>query len=246
MADAADLRRPGRLPGALLAYAVALAAFLLIPPTLKPTVGPPTAFTLQEAVDLLTPLAVLPIAWLVLEIAGGLGGWRTVAFVAIAAVWAQAQGLHLGSNAIGDAFVAGPPRDAFYATEAGDLDHFLDEGLSHWLWHLAWAALSIVMLWAGAGKRAWPTGAGGWISGAAGLIHGLTFFFVTAEGETSALGIPLSLVLLAWGGREALRGSTNPLVRFFLVSSIATLLADLAWAALHGWQLVEPCSVLHC
>jgi hypothetical protein len=41
-------------------------------------------------------------------------------------------------------------------------------------------------------------------------------------------------------------GSTHPLLRFTLVSSVATLLAYLGWAALNGWQLVEPCEVLHC
>jgi hypothetical protein len=42
-------RRSDRLPAALLAYAIALAAFLLVPPYLRATVGPPQAFTLQEA-----------------------------------------------------------------------------------------------------------------------------------------------------------------------------------------------------
>jgi hypothetical protein len=229
-----------------VAYAAALTVFLLIPPTLKPTVGPPRWFTLQEAADLLTPVAVIPLAWLVFDRAGGLRGRAIVAFLVIAAVWVEAQGIHLASNAIGDAFAKGPARDAFYATEAGDLDHWLDEVLSHWLWHLAWAALSVLMLWSATRGPAWADGGGGAASAAAGLLHGTTFFFVTAEGATTALGIPLSVLLLAWSGREVLRGSRHPIVRFLGVASAVTLLADLGWAALHGWQLIEPCEVLHC
>jgi hypothetical protein len=73
MAGPAAARGADRLPVALLACPVALAAFLLAPPYLEASVGPPQAFTLQEAADLLTPLVVLPLAWCVFDLAGGLG-----------------------------------------------------------------------------------------------------------------------------------------------------------------------------
>jgi hypothetical protein len=244
--DVVDADRSKRLPSALLAYAVALAFFLLVPPNLHPTVGPPTWFTLQEAVDLLTPVVVIPLAWFVLDCCGVIRGRALVAFVIIAAVWIEGQGIHLAANAIGDAFIKGGARDAFYATDAGDLDHWLDEVLSHWMWHLAWAALAILMLGVATRQGDWPTGPGAATSAIAGLIHGVTFFFVTTEGATTAMGIPLSIVLLAWSGWLTRAGSRHPVVRFVLVSSAATLLAYLGWAALHGWQLVEPCEVLHC
>ena len=100
-------------------------------------------------------------------------------------------------------------RDAFYATEAGDLDHWLDEGLGHWLWHLAWAALSVLMLWRATARRDWPLPAG-WLPLVAGLIQGVTFFFVTVEGETTLLGIPLSLFFVAWTARETLARLDEP------------------------------------
>ena len=241
-----DRDRSGRLPRALLAYAVALAVFLLVPPTLHPTVGPPRWFTLQEAADLFTPIVVIPLAWFVLELSGSIRGRTLVVFLVIAAVWVEGQGIHLGTNAIGDAYARGDVRDAFYATDGGDLDHWLDEVLSHWMWHLAWAALAIFMLAVAIRRRDWPTGPGGATSAVAGLIHGVTFFFVTTEGATTALGIPLSILLLGWSGWEIRRGSTHPIIRFLLVSGLATLLAYLGWAALNGWRLVEPCSVLNC
>jgi len=72
------------------------------------------------------------------------------------------------------------------------------------------------------------------------------FFFVTVEGETTPLGIPLSLFLLAWAGRETLAGSTNPAIRFFLVTSAVTLLLYAAWAIAFGWPFAEPCAMLGC
>jgi hypothetical protein len=231
-----------------LAYALALAVFLLIPPTLKPTVGPPKDFTLQEAMDLLTPLVVIPLGWWVLDGIGGLRGRAFLVFLLIAVVWVEAHGIHLAANAIGDAFAAGSDRNSFYATDAGALDHFLDEDLSHWLWHIAWVALGVLMLVLATWRPARPLGggAGSGVAGIAGLIHGATFFLVTAEGGTAGLGIPASIVMLAWSAVEVRRGSSHPVFRFFLVSGATTLLLDLVWAALHGWQLVEPCSVLGC
>jgi hypothetical protein len=243
--DVDEARSWRSLPVALLAYAVALAAFLLIPPILHATVGPPAGFTMQEAADLFTPVVVLPLAWWVLECLGGLSRREQLVFLVIAIVWVEGQAIHLATNAIGDVFNPGPARGTFYATEAGDLDHWLDEGLGHWLWHLAWAALSIMILWRATVRRDWPAPAS-WLSVIAGAIQGVVFFFVTVEGETTLLGIPLSLFLLAWAGRETLAGSTNPAIRFFLVTSAVTLLLYAAWAIAFGWPFAEPCAMLGC
>jgi hypothetical protein len=198
--------------------------------------------------DLLTPLVVLPLGWWVLDGIGGLRGRAFIAFLVIAALWASAQGIHLAANAIGDAFAVGAPRDAFYATDAGALDHFLDEDLSHWLWHIAWVALSGLMLLLAYRRPIWSgiAGLGGAVTVVAGLIHGFTFLVVTAEGGTAGLGIPASVAFLLVGWLEVRRGFRHPVFVFFLVSSVLTLALDLVWAATHGGQLVEPCSVLGC
>jgi hypothetical protein len=243
--DVVDLDRARRLPVALFAYAAALALFLLVPPVLHATVGPPGGFTAQEAVDLFTPIVVLPLAWWILDCLGGLSRRELLVFLVIAIVWVEGQAIHLATNAIGDVFSPGTERGTFYATEAGDLDHWFDEGLGHWLWHLAWAALSILMLWRATVRRTWPTPAGA-LAIVAGLIQGMTFFFVTVEGETTLLGIPLSLFIVAWTARETLGGSTNPVFRFFLVSSAVTLLVYAVWVIAYGWPFAEPCAILGC
>ena len=236
--------RIDRLPAALLAYAIALAVLLLVPPYLKAAVGPPEEFTLQEAADLLTPLVIIPLAWLVLDLTGGLGRRGLVAFLLVAALWVEGQGIHLAANAIGDAF----PHDTvevFYRTAPGELDLWLDETLSHWMWHAAWVGLAILTVAAatrGPVLRRDRTSA---LAVAAGLVHGATFFIVSVEGVTALLGIPVSILILAWCLLAARRGLTRqPVVTFFLVSTVVTLLGYLVWGARNNWELPEFTKVL--
>lgn len=191
------------LPRRVLAYALTLAIFLLVPPTLKETVGPPAGFTLQEAADLLTPLAVIPLAWWVLDGIAPLRAPTIAAALVLSLVWVDAHGIHLAANAIGDVFAAGPARDAFYATPAGDLDHFLDEGLGHWEWHVGWAGWSVLLLTASLRGPAGSRAANWLVPAVAGAIHGVTFFFVTTEGGTIVLGAAVSIALAAVGGRPS-------------------------------------------
>jgi hypothetical protein len=183
MTDTAAERRAQHLPLALLAYAIALAVFLLVPPLLGGTVGPPTGFTRQEAADLFTPLVVLLLAWLVLDLAGGPGRRGMLAFIVIAIVWVEGHGIHLATNAIGDVFDRSV-RDSFYARPEGDLDRWFDEILSHWIWHVAYVALALLILWRGrtaapdCRRAAWGTAA------LAGFVYGVVFFIVTVQGGT--------------------------------------------------------------
>ena len=236
------------LPRALLGYSVAIAVFLLIPPTIKSSVGPPAAFTGQELFDFFTPIVVLPLAWLVLSAASPVDRSAAVAFAAIAGLWAGAQGIHLAANAIGDAFAAGPARDAFYATNAGEMDNFLDEDLWHWGWHVAWALLSILLLVTAVRARAFsgPSTITTLTAAVAGVVHGATFAIVTTEGGTAGLGIPLSIALLGAAGYRLRTGSRHAILVFLAASSAVTLVAYLAWAIANAGRLVEPCEVLGC
>ncbi|HEY6056533.1 MAG TPA: hypothetical protein VIV06_00800, partial [Candidatus Limnocylindrales bacterium] len=109
-----------------------------------------------------------------------------------------------------------------------------------WMWHVAWVALSILLLAAATrGSVARPDHTSV-TAVVAGLVHGVTFFLVTVEGATTLLGIPASIVILAWcvvaGRRGLLRG---PVVTFFLVSTVVTLLAYAVWGGLNDWTLPE-------
>jgi hypothetical protein len=224
---------------ALLGYAVALAVLLLVPPFLTASVGPPTGFTLQEAADLFTPLIVIPLAWYVFDLTGELGRVGLLAFLVIGAVWIEGQAIHLAANAVGDAVPPGAT-DAFVRTAPGELNHWLDETLSHWMWHIAWVALSILLLTAASRNKSTPAAGTSVVAVAAGFIHGATFFVVSVEGATTLLGIPASIVLLSWSAILARRRlGSRPVVVFFFVASIVTLVAYAGWAASHGGTLPE-------
>ena len=239
MSGSATIHR-GDLPAALLLYSGALAFFLIVPPFLTPSVGPPSGFTWQETLDIVAPLVVMPLAWLAFDAAGGLGRAGNVLFIVVAVAWVEAHGIHLAANAIGDVFKAGAARDAFCATAAGDLDHWLDEILSHWIWHFAWVAISVLLIAAATRSRVSRHEPFSGTAATAGLLQGATFFIVTVEGSTAALGIPWSVALLAWAFVASSRGlARRPVATFFLVTAIVTLVGYVGWAALNEWTLPE-------
>jgi hypothetical protein len=239
MSASFDTQREDRVSVALLAYALSLAVFLLVPPYLKASVGPPIGFTLQEVTDLFTPIVVVPLGWRVFDLVGGPGRVGVVAFLIVAAVWIEGQAIHLAANAIGDAIAPGDA-ESFYRTAPGDLDHWLDETLGHWTWHVAWVVLSFLILAIGVWEAPRVPGGVGGVSALAGFIHGATFFLVTVEGVTTLLGIPASVALLAGSGQALRRGlGSGAVATFFFVASAVTLVGYLGWAALHGWTLPE-------
>ena len=231
--------RPDQVALALLGFAVAAALFLLVPPLLGGQFGSVPGFTGQEAADLLTPLVVIPPLVLAIELTGRSGLRTRLILVALIAAWAAGQGMHLGANAMGDVFKAGPARDAFYATPVGNLDHFLDEVLSHWIWHLAWVGLLVVLLLVGIrGAEDGTEATGGTLrlAGLAGALHGFTWFCVTDEGGTWALAIPATLVLLLVALLVRRRdGSGRVIGAFLIVSSVLALALYVTWIAYAGW-----------
>jgi hypothetical protein len=198
---------------------------------------------LQEAFDLLTPIAVIPPLWLAFNRTTALTPRTTAVILALAALWIGAQGLHLGTNAIGDLFDPGPSRDAFYQTAPGALDLWFDEVLSHWLWHLAWAALLLALaviayrvpLGEAVADRRTEV-----MAGIGGVIQGLTWMVVTIEGSTSVLGIPTAAAILGLGFGLRRRGPTARAVGIFLMSSgIMALGLYGLYIARYGWPPPE-------
>lgn len=231
--------RPDRVALALLGFAAALTVFLLFPPLLLGQIGPVPGFTGQEAADLLTPLIAMPLLVLAIELTGGATTRSRVILVSFIALWVAGQGIHLTANAIGDVFSEGPERDAFYATAVGRLDHFLDEDLSHWMWHVAWVGLLGALLLAGvrgageAGRTSRGTMA---IATVAGILHGFTWFVVSDEGETWPLAIPATIVVLVLAFLMRHRGGAGRVVTTFLiVGAVVTLALYAIWIAYAGW-----------
>ena len=241
--------RPDLLAVTLLGLALALLVFLLAPPFLKSDVGLVHGFTGQELMDLFTPVVAMPLLVVAFELTGRMSLRLRVLLVVLVSAWVVGQAIHLATNAIGDLFPAGAPRTEFYGRSEGDLDHWFDEILSHWLWHVAWLALLGTLLWIGTRRPAVdarPLGGALVVGAAAGLVHGFTWFVVTDEGGTWLLALPATALLLALSWLLRHSDPNRVIVTFLTLGSLVTLALYAIWIAANGWPPASICEVLGC
>lgn len=224
---------------ATLLFAVALAAFILVPPFLKVDFGPYPSLSWGDVLDLATPLVVIPLAWMLLDAAapGRVSRSATITFMVLAAAWVEGQGLHLGANAINNLAGAVGGIDEAVA----NLTHFLDEVLSHYLWHAALIGLTVLI-----GVRALSGAPAHGVAGARALtvtaaaVFGFTFFAMIVEGGTGPIGVPGAAILALGGMWRAWVGfGRRPAADAFALGYALASLLFLAWAAMNGWQLVQ-------
>lgn len=194
-----------------------------------------TLISYQDALDLLTPLVLIPVYWLLFRSAAADETNRTeeVAFMTLAAVWILGQGMHLAANSINNlaGTLAANQVIDITTTDLFKLTYFLDEHLSHYLWHLGVLGLAALMIY-----REWRRPAGitttWWATALGGFFYGFTYFCIFLEGQTAMLGFPFAIIItllaLIWGRQ---RMGKQPILAFFFV---ACLLATLLFA---GWGL---------
>mgnify|MGYP001026409387 CR=1 FL=1 len=189
----------------------------------------------QDVFDILTPLVLIPIYWLLFKYAtkDASSLAAEIAFLVLAAIWVEGQGMHLSANSIDnliDALARNQVID-IKATDVYQLTYFFDEHLSHYLWHIGMLGLAALLIY-----HEWrhPVGATitWWAVVLAGVIYGFSYFCIFLEGQTVVLGLPFvtSVVVLAliWGRKKL---AQQPVLAFFVV---ACLLAFLLFA---GWGL---------
>jgi len=212
-------------------FSVAFAVFFVGPPVLGGQFGPYPLMKLGDVFDLLTPLVLIPLYWLLFQV----GQEKRpslregVAFMVLAALWVEGQGMHLAANSIGHLL------EEMADSDAAILTALYDEVLSHYLWHLGIVGLSALLL-----IRQWQNPFTGERSSLgllllAGIIHGLTFFVVVVEGGTALLGIPFAIIVILAGlvwGRAKL--PEQPLLLFFLVSYVVAMLFFAGWGLYWG------------
>ncbi len=144
-----------------------LLIFLRIPFPLYPLMS------FQDALDILTPLVIIPLYWLMFKSAAGREpGWgEGMAFVTLSALWAMGHGMHLAANSIDNLIEGLAKRGTVDVTGTGiyQLTYFFDEHLSHYLWHGAILGLAALIIY-----REWRQPAGvkttWWASGAASFL----------------------------------------------------------------------------
>lgn len=206
----------------VLIFAIAF-AFLIIAPAL---LGQPFALyplmTTGDALDLLTPLILIPLYWLLFRLGEPPSPRQTIAFLLFAALWVEGQGMHLGANSIkhlmGD----------FQQTDAYTLTHFYDEVLSHYLWHIGIVGLALLLIWRQAAS-AITAPAKLWTELAAAVIYGFTFAISSIEAGTIPLMLPAAIVITGIGvlRRDTLR--QQPVTAFLCAAHGIALLLLAIW-----------------
>jgi hypothetical protein len=219
----------------ILIFAVLFAIFFLLLILFRIPFGLYPLMSYQDAIDILTPLVLIPIYWLLFR-NSAIGGTRRldeIAFMILAALWVLGHGMHLAANSI-DNLVENLAKNQqldITATDIYTLIYFFDEKLSHYLWYSGILGLAALLSY-----REWkhpvniPTI--WWVVILAGLIHGFTIFSVFLEGQAVLLGLPFTtiftLIVLFWGRNKL---SNRPLLTFFFITCL------LAVGLFAGWGL---------
>jgi hypothetical protein len=222
-----------RLSYLLLLFAIlSLLFFILLVFLKKPFPLMPLA-SYQDAFDILTPLVLIPLYWLILHYSGREAPRlsETIAFLILAVFWVEGQGVHLAANSISNLMVLFA-RSGLVDVTGSDifkLTYFYDEQLGHYLWHIGVLGLAALLIY-----REWCSPAGfqtvWWSTVLGGIIYGLTMFMITIEGQTVWMGLPFTLLVTLFGliwGRKKL--GQQPVLAFFFVACAVALLLYAGW-----------------
>ena len=221
----------------VFAFALAFAGFIILPGLLGIPFPPYPLLHWADLLDLFTPLVLIPLYWLLFR---GLTGENratkpVLAFLLLAALWVEGQGMHLSANSISNLLGNG-------SSAVHELVHFYDEVLSHYLWHLAIIGFSVLLL-----LQVGVPGEGaavhwGLIAPSA-VLYGFTYFVAVIEGATVPLGLPAAALLVLWVllSRRA-QARTHDLAGFFLAGYGLALVLFLVWFLVWGF-FPEPSAV---
>lgn len=210
----------------ILVFAIAFAVFFVGPPLLGKPFGPYPLMETADVFDILTPLVLLPLYWLLYRMSQkepiNLSG--IILFFILAAFWAEGQGMHLSANSIGHLLKGMENSDIYKLT------YFYDEVLSHYLWHFGIVGLSAYLIF-----RQWQNPlleehTPRWPLVLAGVIHGFTIFLIVVEAGTAPLGVPFAILAVLLGlvwGRKRMR--QQPLLTFFFISYAVATLFFIGW-----------------
>ena len=224
-----------RLSGLTFVFAILMLVFIILLVFLRYPFPFYPLMSWQDVIDLLTPLVLIPVYWLMFRRASQRQANLTeeVLFVIVASVWVLGHGMHLAANSIDNLIEGLAKKGVLDVTGSAiyQLAYFTDEHLSHYFWHIGMIGLAILILY-----REWvapsiqsPVWGLTW---AAGVIHGFTLFCVFLEGQTVLLGLPftglITLTTLLWGRKKI---KEMPILAFFFVSCL------LAFVLLVGWWI---------
>jgi hypothetical protein len=214
-----------------LIFAILFAVFFVSPTFLSEQFGPYPLLKNGDVIDLFTPLVLIPLYWVLFQVSRDKtpSQGEVIAFLVLAALWVEGQGMHLAANTIGHL-----TKDMI-GSDVETLTHFLDEVLSHYLWHIGLVGLSALLIY-----RQWKnpftnerSGLGFEIT--AGIIHGFNYFIAVVEAATTPLSVPFAVLVviftLVWGRRKLRQ---QPILAFFFVTYLVATLFFLGWGLYWG------------
>jgi len=215
----------------ILLFSIAFALFFIGPPLLSQQCGLYPLMKTGDVVDVLTPLILIPLYWLLYRANENKGlSWKGIlVFLVLAAFWVEGQGMHLSANSIGHLL------KAMKGSEVYSLTYFYDEVLSHYLWHFGIVGLSALLIF-----QQWRGGSGEkaplmWIILLAAIVHGFTFFVIVIEAGTAPLGVSFAVIAAVFGlvwGRQKL--GSQPVLLFFFVSYLLAVVLFAGWGIYWG------------
>jgi hypothetical protein len=210
--------------------------FIVGPPLLATPIGFFPSLRTGDVLDLVTPLVVIPLAGLFFLAASPRPPSRlaVVSFVVASVVWVEGQAIHLAANAIGHHV---PADDS----PLSSLVAYLDEDLSHQLWHGSVAVIAAMTMYRAALGPTSRVPAGtvaAVILG--GVLFGLTYFLMVVEGRTAGAALPVAAAM-AIAGLVTARAAVlaRPALGFYVVGFVVSLGLAFIWASLNDWRLVE-------
>jgi hypothetical protein len=230
--------RIARLSNLTLVFALLSLFFFILLIFLRIKFPPYPLMSYQDAIDTLTPLALIPIYWLLFKAVSDQAAnlAEELAFLVLAAFWVEGQGMHLSANSISNLMETLSIRGLINldGNDVYPLTNFYDEVLGHYLWHIGVLGLAALLVY-----REWrrPTGAvTDWRTAApAGVIYGFILFAITIEGGTIYLGLPFVLLGalsgLVWGRN---RLGQQPILALFLLSCAVASLIYIGWGIYWG------------
>ena len=211
-------------------FAIAFAIFVLGPPFLKQSFGPYPLIRIADVFDLLTPIILIPLYWLLFRLDGKTVPSLTenLLFLIFAACWVLGQEMHLSANSIGHIV------EGMEGTDVYKVTGFYDETLSHYFWHFGVISLSGLLTY-----RQWKNPVSKmsihWALILAVIFYGFTFFAMVIEGGTVPMGLSLAIIIVLLGWLLARKRLTEqPVLFFFLVAYSLAIILFAIWGIWQG------------
>ncbi len=218
-----------------------LLIFLRIPFPLYPLMS------YQDAIDILTPLVLIPIYWQLFKnvTCNRSTHASQLTFMVFAGFWAAGQGMHLSANSI-DNLIGNLAKQGVLditETKVFTLTYFYDEDLSHYLWHIGVIGLAALLIYEG-WRRPSDELTDWRLVIPAAVLYGFLLFCIFLEGNTLGMGLPfvtaVTLIVIV-AGRRKLR--SQPILAFFFLSCLLALILIAVWRGY--WGCLPPILTPH-